>query len=220
MHIDELTLYCQDVSAQAAWYRRHGWRVEAPCQIRVGTSILRFIAAPHPYRYHYAIAVPANSLIAVQRWWQTICAQTPSAPYGTIHGFDSWHADALYFQDAAGNIGEFIAQRDSAVGVPATFTLDDVRNICEIGIASSAASTLADFFAQTYHLCTYGDTSPAFYPVGDVDGRFIVVHPDRTWYPDTGVHAHQTPCHITMHTPQHLAVRLTFTTPDALPHIV
>lgn len=218
MRISELTLFCNDISAQQAWYMAHGWDVQEPCVITIGQSRLRFVASDQPYRYHYAIAVPANSIHAVLRWWLATCQTPQHTPYGTIHAFDEWHADALYFRDAADNVVEFIAQRDVNQPTPPTFVHTQMLGICEIGIASSDVLALADWCHTSLQLTSYYSTSPTFYPVGDVHGRFIIVDHMRTWYPDTGVIAGSTPCHITMQTAQHASRCIRFTTPDTLPH--
>ena len=219
MHITELTLYCANIAAQYDWYAAHGWDVHAD-GISIGQSQLRLVASDHHYRYHYAIAVPANSISAVQRWWQATCQTPQYAPYGTIHAFDEWHADALYFRDAADNIVEFIAIRDPQAPTPTIFTMQHMLGICEIGIASSDVHALAAWCKQTLQLSDYYSHSPSFYPVGDDCGRLIIAERTRMWYPDTGVPADQTPCAVTLQTPQCASVLLTFTTPDALPHLV
>lgn len=218
MQLSKLTLYCNDIDAQRAWYAAHGWDVQEPCVITIGQSQLQFVASDQSYVYHYAIAVPANSIHVVQRWWLATCHTPHHAPYGTIHAFDEWQADAVYFRDAVGNIVEFIAQRDPVAPTPTSFNLSDTLGICEIGIASSAVLSLADWCHTSLHLSAFYATSPSFYPVGDTHGRIIIVDRNRIWYPDTGVMADCTPCQITVQTAHHAAVQLTFTTPDMLPH--
>lgn len=217
MHITELTLYCADIAAQHTWYAAHGWNVHTD-GILIGRSLLRFVASDHPYRYHYAIAVPANSIRAVQRWWLATCHTPQHAPYGTIHAFDEWQADAVYFRDAVGNIVEFIAKRDPQAPTPTTFTPQHMLGICEIGIASSDVLTLATWCKHTLQLTDYYSHGPTFYPIGDDHGRLIIAERTRVWYPDTGSAADITPCYVTLQTPQYASVQITFTTPDALPH--
>ena len=64
----------------------------------------------------------------------------------------------------------------------------------------------------------YGSANATFCPMGDVYGRLIVVDAQRSWYPDHGVLAAQTPCHISMRSTLPHTVQLTFTTPQELPH--
>ncbi len=216
MHIHHLTLYCDNPDQQQSWYAQRGWHIDNTGAIHIGHTNMRFAASTTPYRYHYAIATPVNSIHAVQRWCDVHVDLITGATHGPIYAFDEWNADAVYFRDAAGNIGEFIARRDANQATPTTFTLADCLGICEIGVASTHVPSLVQHLKSNYGLQSYFSHNETFHPIGGDDGLFIVVEHTREWYPDTGVSAGHTPMRVQLHTPRG-PIALAFDEPQHLP---
>lgn len=217
MHIHTLTLQCHDIPAQQDWYRQRGWHVDSAGTVHIGHSRLRFSAANQAYRYHYAIAAPINSIAAVERWCRTHVDIIESPHHDAVYAFDEWNADAIYFRDAVGNIGEFIARRDPASPTPQHFQLADCLGICEIGVAAEHVPTMVAHLQQHYGLRSYFSYNDTFHPIGGDDGLFIVVDTTREWFPDTGVIAAHTPIHVELEIAEQ-PVSLTFTEPHQLPY--
>ncbi len=216
MHIHHLTLYCDNPDQQQRWYAQRGWHIDNTGAIVIGHTSMRFVASDKPYRYHYAIAAPVNSIRAVQRWCEHHVDLITSPTHDAVYAFDEWNADALYFRDTAGNIGEFIARRDRQQATPANFTLADCIGICEIGVAATHVPSLVQHLKSHYGLQSYFSHNDTFYPIGGDDGLFIVVDSTREWYPDTGVIAGHTPMQVHLQTPDG-QVSLRFDEPQHLP---
>jgi|GEM_PF-2995974 len=218
MHIQHLQLSGHDVAAQRDWYAQAGWEVADPCRVRIGASWLEFVASPHPIRYHYAIAVKPGSMDAVQQWCLQHYGATQAALCGHIHVFAQWQAHAVYVRDALGNIVEFIAHHQGTHAThPSPFAPDAALAVCEIGIAAHDVTHMAAHLRHTYALPDYYDANDTFHAVGTDSGRFIVVAPHRTWYPEQTVPAQRTPLRITFADATGTRHELCFGEPDALP---
>jgi hypothetical protein len=96
-----------------------------------------------------------------------------------------WNAHSLYFEDADGNILEFIIRRDIADDRTGPFSPAHIQCISEVGIAADDVPALAGRLEAAFGIRPYGDGVSAFQPVGDIEGLLILVNPSRPWFPTT-----------------------------------
>ena len=116
-----------------------------------------------------------------------------------------WNAHAVYFQDAAGNIGELIA-RHNLPGRDAPFGVQGWQRISEIGLA-------VDDVAQAAHSLDMPVFEPGdgenFTALGDDLGLLIIVKQGRAWFPTADCYAQPDPVDVVVNSP----VQSTMTVP-------
>lgn len=201
MQFDALHLQTAHLAAQRAFYTEtlglplHMGSATA-FTVQAGATRLTFAASPgFPGAYHFAFNVPPGTFAAARAW---IAARTLLLREGDQDHFTSkgWHAEMVYFRDAAGNIAEFIARRTLPDDASGAFGPEMIRCVSEIGLP------VADVPAQVAALAAldaspYGEQSDMFAPVGDEHGLVIVVHAGRPWFPTDTV-ATDAPVHLTV----------------------
>ena len=111
-----------------------------------------------------------------------------------IADFKSWHARSVYFLDPAGNIGELISRFDLDDIQESPFSLEQIRNISEIGLVfpDQSYETQVNKLLHDYPLQYFAKQPPLehFRAIGDDRGLFIVVPKQRNWF------STQLPCGI------------------------
>lgn len=191
--------------------------------VTVGRSTLIFhgtiqgIPAANRPIYHFAFNVPENRIQEACDWLQE---RTPllRANDEAIFYNPNWNTYAVYFNDPAGNIVEFITRHDlqtelydlSSNSAPNSdnhaFDTSMLLNVSEIGIMADDVSALATRLAQDFNLPYYGQSSDQFTPMGDENGLLIVVKTGRTWFPTIDLAANASPESVVFsHTPTHAA---------------
>lgn len=133
-----------------------------------------------PY-YHFAINIPENKLDEAKRWIEAKATLGTEAGSDISHS-ELWDSDSVYFMDPGGNILELIARHtmDNAVDRPFDPKLD-LLGVSEMGLPTKDVSRAVDEL-EALGISTYKRRDPAFNPVGDEEGLFIVVKPGRRWH--------------------------------------
>lgn len=130
--------------------------------------------------YHFAVNIPENKFGEAKKWISSKTALNRLEGKNETF-FDSWNAHALYFEDPAGNIVEFIARHNLANGSAHPFTSEDWLEISEIGIAAANPLALVERLNRLGLPCLR-EKSETFMPVGDERGMVIVVSEGRRWF--------------------------------------
>lgn len=191
MQILDLTLYTANLAAQHDFFV-HLWGVpivsfQPQRQLTLKISETRLTWQQRPAwasHYHYALNIPPHQFEAARDWLSTRTPLLPNAHQETHFHFESWNADAVYFEDADGNIGELIARHGQPHPTDSPFSGHSLRSVSELGLVTdtvqaTAAHLCAQFGLAPYH-CTPNDS---FMSIGDVRGLFILVPPSRGWMP-------------------------------------
>ncbi|MGI8908169.1 MAG: hypothetical protein ACR2IE_16980 [Candidatus Sumerlaeaceae bacterium] len=96
----------------------------------------------------------------------------------------------MYFNDAGGNILEFIARHDLPGSSTGDFGRSDILGISEIGIVVSDVPTFVEQCIRESGMTPFhGYTHPQFTALGDDHGLLIVVPEGRPWFPENRVGA-------------------------------
>lgn len=160
--------------------------------VQVGATMLEFAESPEGAaepRYHFAFLIPAGRHTAAAEW---LAARTPllrsaDGSRDRFH-FDFWNADAVYFRDPTGNIGELIAHQSLPAPTPGPFGPGSMLRLAEIGLPVRDVPAAAAAIGGALGLRTFGTipvaASTFFAPVGDPHGMFIIVRAGRPWWPD------------------------------------
>lgn len=190
MQIDTLTLMAADLSAQHAFYANTlGLELVERAADRVtfqaGRSLLTFRRQPtFQGCAHLALDIPRNRVDGAEAWLR---ARVPllADPAG-VSRFplsEGWNSESLYFEDAAGNILEFIARRDLPGDRAAAFSPASILHVSELGVVVPDVRATASALERRFGLRPFGDHSDTFAPVGDQGGLLIVVRAGRGWFP-------------------------------------
>lgn len=155
---------------------------------RVGSSVLTLHKdEEHCYFYHFAFNIPPNLFRSAKQWIQERIPLLIEKGEDEAHFIES-KAEAIYFEDPAGNIVEYIARKETTPNVPEQhFHPKHVLEISEIGVSTDELKEFVDELIQL------GAKSRNHVPISYVnflnfigeyeDGNFILVGPlGRRWY--------------------------------------
>ncbi len=203
MYIKWLELQTKELQAQHEYYSNV---LELPVElsagqlkVQAGATVLIFRKSISDFdgAYHFAFNIPANQLLAAKAW---IAERVP-----LLHDengkdeFDStsWNSHSVYFNDAAGNVLEFIARRDLKNPVEGEFHSSQILNVSEIGLPSEDVVPFASEICERLGLSVFHqEPNDNFTPIGDDNGLFILPKKGRMWIPNSGVPAKLLPVHV------------------------
>jgi catechol 2,3-dioxygenase-like lactoylglutathione lyase family enzyme len=182
MRILEVRLLVAEAVAEATerFYRDVLGLPAADAGFRVGhTNVELFpVAGAEPF-YHFALRVPRNRFAVAHDW---LAARTPVV--GETR-FDSWDAEACYFEDPASNIVELIAHHGlPEQGHDGVFAGTELLGVCELGLVGPDTRTMAAALEKIGVALWDGSLEPsrlAF--MGSRDGVLILCPEGRGWMP-------------------------------------
>lgn len=155
--------------------------------VEVGETTLEFQAGRGDPFYHFAFLVPGDRFDAAHRWAAERLAILPDGNTGEeVFEFENWDAQALYFHDPAGSIGELIAHRGTGEsGTTGAFQPSELIGFSEVGIVGDPPS-LAEALARACALEVWSGTVAeegrlAF--VGEKARTLILARAGRPWLP-------------------------------------
>lgn len=149
--------------------------------IQVGNSSLTFLQSDEPATYHFAFNIPGNQVQLAKKWLDG------RAPLNLENGkseiyYENFDADAIYFDDPAGNVVEYIGRRNQKTYND--FTTPSVLDISEISITTTfvkdSAKKLDVFGIHSRNNNLIEPESLNF--LGEEDTYIILVPPNRRWY--------------------------------------
>ncbi len=197
MHIYQLTLASCDLPAQSAFW---GTVLALPVQlcddggleVRLQSSTIRFEhASPGTDpRYHFAINVPAHSIVEAAAWItdrHRLLAfhGDPDEEEGATVVHTDRGASALYFLDAGGNVVELISSPYLDRHADGPFGAGSLLEIAEIGIATATVHATRSAIQQTFETGVLwgGREGSLLTAIGDDHGVVIVAPIGRGWIP-------------------------------------
>jgi len=193
MNITYLEFPAKDLQAQRDFYARI---LELPVvlsagklEVKAGKTDLVFTQADADLdgAYHFAFNIPENQFRAAKEWVTNRIPLLRNEEGQDEYDFASWNAHAFYFNDAAGNILEFIARHDLQNAVNEEFNSGQILNISEIGLPSEDVVGLANDLCARLGLSIFRqEPNETFTPVGDNHGLFIIPVVGRLWMPTHG----------------------------------
>lgn len=148
-----------------------------------GSSRLTFVQSDivdKPY-YHFAFNIVENKNQLAVAWLKSRGVQINQVEDNDESYSKSWNSHSTYFYDPAGNIVEFIARHNQHHESVSEFTMKDILNISEIGLASEDVVALSTYIQEEYNEQIYLSGSPTFTPIGDEEGLIIVSICQRIW---------------------------------------
>jgi catechol 2,3-dioxygenase-like lactoylglutathione lyase family enzyme len=187
MNITEVSLWTSNLNKMRSFYEDV---LELPMvkedkeafTVQVGATTLTFGQSNEledPF-YHFAINIPENKMDEAKAWIQSKVELNTENESDEVF-FKSWNARAIYFEDPAGNILEFIARHNLKNGIPHPFSSKDFLNISEVGVVVPDVIPFVRKLNQL-GIPNWRDDSEGLTPVGDETGLFITVKKDRRWF--------------------------------------
>lgn len=149
--------------------------------IQCGESTLTFIHSDVPAAYHFAFNIYGNQMASAKDWLAgRVFLNLEDGK--DEHYYKSFDADAIYFEDPAGNVVEFIGRRyRKTIG---DFTTSSVLDISEVSITTPFVTDTAKKIAK-HGIQSRNDNpikSESLNFLGAEDSFIILVPPNRRWY--------------------------------------
>jgi len=146
----------------------------------VGETTLIFIQSEQEAAYHFAINIPGNQFTIMKQWMKDRLTLNREGGIDEIY-YSTFDADAIYFEDPAGNSVELIGRRKRDLF--GSLTKEAFLNISEIGVATpfvtEVGEQLQDFGIPLRHGTTIDPDSLNF--LGQDDTFIVLVPPARRW---------------------------------------
>lgn len=168
---------------------------EREISVQVGWTTLSFVVGAVTPRtsYHIAFNIPENQLEAGKAWIEARIPIRTHEGRDTYH-FESWNADASYFDDPFDNVLEIIARHTLPTASNVPFSTASLLCVSEIGLPTTDVLADAARYCEQLGVRVFADSHyPEFTAVGDDEGLLILAKRGRIWSPNTGVQAHDLP---------------------------
>ncbi|PIH59520.1 VOC family protein [Paenibacillus sp. LK1] len=150
--------------------------------LQIGLTKMIFMrseADQNPF-YHFAWMIPTNRFQEAKAW--AAARVHLSRHEGEDETYSTnWNSNSLYFEDPVGNILELIAHHTVHNESERPFSKKDLLQVCEVGLVTEDVLSAVDELEQM-GLKRWRAISDTFAPIGDVNGLFIVVKKERTWF--------------------------------------
>jgi catechol-2,3-dioxygenase len=191
MRIDEVVLYTASLARTRLFYHK---TLELPLireseeaiTFRAGNTSLTFKATSEqkPY-YHIAFNVTNNKFSDSFEWINSkldVLYDTNELP---VFSYTDWNAQSFYFLDNNGSILEFIARFDLPYDSKDPFSVNDIREISEVGVACDDVTETAAKLNADHGIPYFSRSkrSAQFTVMGDDHGLFILVPKGHKWVP-------------------------------------
>ncbi|MFT6747597.1 MAG: catechol-2,3-dioxygenase, partial [Glaciecola sp.] len=145
MKFRKLSLYTNNLESEFQFYANTlGFEVveSGPTRfsVKVGWSQLSFAKSESEHKYHYCFLIPSNQLDQALDWVEKRTEVIIIEKNKKIQNFKTWNADSFYFNDASGNLAEFIVRHDLNNSNSSSFDLPMALGINEIGMPTTDIS--------------------------------------------------------------------------------
>ncbi|WP_277583996.1 glyoxalase [Psychrobacillus antarcticus] len=150
-------------------------------QLTIGTSTLIFRLSELQTSYHFAINIPGNQFTLAKHWAkERVLLNRENSLDETYYA--RFEADAIYFEDPAGNVIELIARRN--VDKWSDFSIESLLNLSEVSITTpfveEAGEKLKEIGIPVYGHVQIEPEELNF--LGKKDTFILLVPPNRQWY--------------------------------------
>jgi catechol-2,3-dioxygenase len=222
MKIKAIELLTNNITETAHFYNnilniKTSNQTETEISFLIGTTQLTFqkseVKNPN---YHLAFDIPNNKLEEAFNWLNQKTTILPVTQDSNFSSFEAWNAKSFYFYDNNGNLLELICRFDTDNQSAVPFDSHALLFVSEIGIVTTDVSAMGEKLINQYGLEYYAKQPKTenFAVIGDETGLFILVNPDRDWFP-TKNKAQSFPAKIQFstadHADQQLLIGNTFT---------
>lgn len=186
MRIQEISLTVQDLAECAAFYRDV---LELPVDERPDRAIVHIgpgrlvllSGGRYPGVHHVAFGVSPREFERTHEWLARRVEIWTINGSEVFRGAPGWNSRSLYFFGPEEIILEYIAHDVDAAHSAGTGPAPHLLGIYEIGVAVPDVPAAVAELTDAFGLAPFPPRSSTFAPVGDHDGLFILVSPERHW---------------------------------------
>lgn len=149
--------------------------------LQIGRSTLTFKESHLPAAYHLAFNISGNHMAEAKKWLQARVELNHEDGNDEVY-YESFDADAIYFDDPAGNVVEFIGRRTKYS--EGDFTISSLLDISEMSITTPDVSEVAEKLQEVGLMSRNNKKieSDSLNFLGENDTFIILVPPNRRWY--------------------------------------
>ncbi len=192
MKIKEIHLLTNNLPATEQFYNhildiKTNRKTNQEISFLIGKTELIFINSTESINpnYHLAFDIPTNKLEEALAWMKEKVVILPVTKDSHLSDIKLWNARSFYFYDNNGNLLELISRYDLQNQSAVPFTSNSILHISEIGIVSQHVQDCANDLIAGYGLDYYAKQPKQdnFMALGDEAGLFILVDPNRNWFP-------------------------------------
>ena len=117
MKFKEVNLYTNQLKELKSFYsQKLGFEIinqtDISFTLRIGWSKLTFNQSNKEHNYHFCFLIPCNQLTPCLDYFKDKIKILNIEGSRQTYNFSTWNADSFYFEDSAGNLGEFIVRHD------------------------------------------------------------------------------------------------------------
>lgn len=132
--------------------------------------------------YHFAFNIPENKLDDAIVWLKKKNVTLSKASNGSeVFDFKNWNAHSVYWQDAAGNVLEFIARHNLPTTSLTRFSQESILYASEIGLVVDDVSLEIKNIRNNLELEIFKVHTDNFAAIGNEYNLLIVVQQNRPW---------------------------------------
>jgi len=132
--------------------------------------------------YHFAFNIPENKLEDAIAWLKKKNVTLAKTSNGSeIFDFKNWNAHSIYWQDAAGNVLEFIARHNLPTTSSTKFSRESILYASEIGLVVDDVALEIKNIRNNLDLETFKVHTDNFAAIGNEYNLLIVVQKNRPW---------------------------------------
>ncbi|MCG7345597.1 glyoxalase [Sporosarcina sp. ACRSL] len=149
--------------------------------VKIGESLLTFKHSEQPAFYHFAINIPGNQFSMMKYWIQERVTLNREEGQDEVY-FQFFDADAMYFEDPAGNIVELIGRRKRDLF--GDLSKESFLNISEMSITTPHVAEVGDELQDLGIPLRNGTkvNPDELNFLGRGDTFLVLVPPSRRWY--------------------------------------
>jgi len=132
--------------------------------------------------YHFAFNIPENKLEEAISWLKKKNVTLAKTSGGNeIFDFKNWNAHSIYWQDAAGNVLEFIARHNLPTTSSTKFSRESILYASEIGLVVDDVALEIKNIRNNLDLDVFKVHTDNFAAIGNEYNLLIVVQKNRPW---------------------------------------
>ena len=160
-------------------------QTESSFTLKIGWSHLTFTKSKKEHKYHFCFLIPCNQLKSCLEYFKNKISIVNIEDQRQTQNFPKWNADSFYFEDTAGNLGEFIVRHELKNTNSSTFNLNQVLGVNEIGLPTNNIKTINKQLETEIKTTFWKGDFHRFGTNGDQEGMFLLtnIKEKETWFP-------------------------------------
>ena len=190
MKFKEVNLYTNQLKELKSFYsQKLGFQITNQTDIsftlRIGWSKLTFNQSNKEHKYHFCFLIPCNQLTPCLEYFKDKIKILNIEGSRQTHNFTTWNSDSFYFEDSAGNLGEFIVRHDLENQNNSEFDLKQVLGVNEIGLPTNDIKATNNLLEKELKTKFWKGDFNRFGTNGNQEGLFLLPNNmvKENWFP-------------------------------------